>query len=176
MKSVVRAVVTGLAVLVPAAILVSATPAGKLKVATPGLVLQLKVRGRKVAVPPNREVALPPGSYKVASVQLYTPESARSKRLWRLEGVTAGTFAAVRITDGETTTIEGGQPITVKTPVRITKTAAGRVVLIGLSFTGTTGEAYRTVVYKGNVRTPNPKLTIVAENGKVLGKGQFEYG
>lgn len=176
MRFVLRTAVFCLTLALAATLLFSAGSTGKLKVATPGMVMKLEIRGRKVSVPPNKEVPLPAGTYKTAGLEIYA-KAPRSRDLWRCNGRSYGKLAKVEIEPGQLTTLEGGQPIAVRTPVSIRKSKTrGSIVNIGLHYVGTSGESYSTVVYKGRSRVPRPKLMIVTENGHVIHKGQFEYG
>lgn len=152
---------------------------GKLNVATPGLVVELEVRGRVTPVPPNREVPLPAGDYKVKGIKLHAKgvDAKGKPTIWRIEGTTSlGKLATLQVTDGQTTTVEGGEPITVKTPVGISKKGAVKTVSVGLQFLGKAGESYRPAVYRGRSLVPAPKIQIVGESGKPVSTGSFEYG
>ncbi len=152
---------------------------GKLNVATPGMVVEIEVRGRVAPVPPNREVPLPAGDYKVKSIKLHAKgvDTKGRPTIWRIEGTKVlGKLATVKVTDGQTTTVEGGEPITVKTPVGISKKGAVKTVSVGLQYLGKAGESYRPVVYRGRSLVPAPKLQIVGESGKPVTTASFEYG
>ena len=152
---------------------------GILNVATPGLVVELDVRGRVTPVPPNREVPLPAGDYKVKGVKLHAKgvDTKGRPAIWRIEGTTSlGKLATLQVTDGQTTTVEGGEPITLKTPVSISKKGVVKTVSVGLRFFGKAGESYRPVVYRGRSLVPGPKIQIVGESGKPVTTASFEYG
>ncbi len=175
MKWAFRAVAAGLCITLAGTLLAAAANTGTLKITTPGMVLKLKIQGKDYPIPPNKAVSLPAGAYKTAGIELYAPEP-RTRNLWRLNGGATGKLAQVEIKAGEETTVEGGQPITVRAPVSMSTKAGLTTVLIGLAYNGTSGEYYSSVVYKGRARVPNPKLLVVAENGQVIHKAQFEYG
>lgn len=157
----------------------AATNDGKLNVATPGMVVEIEVRGRVAPVPPNREVPLPAGEYKVKRIKLHAKgvDAKGRPTIWRIEGTKPlGKLATIEVTDGQTTTVEGGEPITVKTPVGISKKGAVKTVSVGLQFFGKAGEYYRPVVYRGRSLVPAPKIQIVGESGKPVTTASFEYG
>jgi len=152
---------------------------GKLNVATPGMVVAIEVRGRATPVPPNREVPLPAGEYKVKGIKLHARgvDAKGRPTIWRIECTKPlGKLATIEVTDGQTTTVEGGEPITVKTPVGISKKGAVKTVSVGLQFLGKAGESYRPVVHRGISLLPAPKIQIVGESGKPVSTGSFEYG
>ncbi len=153
--------------------------AGKLKVATPGMILDLDVRGRNVSVPPMREVPMAAGTYTVKGIKIHAQEVDARRRvtLWRCDGQAPfGKLAAIQIAEGQTTSVEGGEPLVVKTPLSVTQKSGATTVYVGLGFYGKSGERYRTVVYKGRSRVPNPKIMFLDESGKPLHTGAYEYG
>ena len=168
----------GMLVLIGGALATYAATPGKVKVATPGMVVEIEVRGRAAPIPPNREVPLPAGEYKVKSLKLHAQGVHKGKPIiWRIDGTKPlGKLTAVEVTGGQTTTVEGGQPLTVKTPVRITKKGPTTTASIGLQIVGQAGENYRPVVYKGRSRVPNPKIQVVSSSGKAVASGAYEYG
>jgi len=168
----------GVLVLVGGAVATYAASTGNVKVATPGMVVEIEVRGRAAPIPPNREVPLPAGEYKVKGVKLHAQGVYKGKPvIWRIDGTKPlGKLTSVEVTGGETTTVEGGEPLTVKTPVSLSKKGPTTTVSIGLQFIGKAGENYRPVIYRGRVRVPSPKIQIVGESGNVVVNSAFEYG
>jgi len=156
----------------------AATSSGKVKVGTPGMVVEIEVRGRVAPLPPNREVPLPTGEHKIKGIKLHAQGVDKGKPvIWRIDSTTPlGKLASVEITDGQTTTVEGGEPLTVKTPVSVSKKGPITTVTIGLQIIGKAQENYRPVVYKGRSRVPNPKIQIVGESGTAVATGTYEYG
>jgi len=171
-------IAAGVLVLVGGAVAAYAASAGKVKVATPGMVVEIEVRGRATPIPPNREVSLPVGEYKVKGLKLHAQGVYKGEPvIWRIDGATPlGKLTEVEVTSGQTTTVEGGEPLTVKTPVSISKKGPTTTVSIGLQYVGKAGENYRPVVYRGRVRVPSPKIQIVGESGNVVVTSAFEYG
>jgi hypothetical protein len=155
-----------------------AASTGKVKIETPGMVLEVERYGQKVAIPPLREVPVPTGTLETKGIKLHAKGRDTKNRpaIWRLDG--AGPFGdlkEIEVTADAVKSIEGGAPLTVVTPTRVS-TKGGQVLTIGLQFIGKAKEHYRTVVYMGRRRAPPPKVAIVDEGGKVLDSGNFEYG
>ena len=172
-------IVAGALVLIAGAVATyAASNGGKVKVGTPGMVVEIEVRGRTAPLPPNREVPLPAGAYEVKGLKLHAQGVDKGKPvIWRIDGTKPlGKIAKVEVTNGQTTTVEGGEPLTVKTPVSISKKGPTTAVSIGLQIIGQAGENYRPVVYKGLSRVPNPKIQIVGSSGNAVATGSFEYG
>ena len=65
-----------------------------------------------------------------------------------------------------------GEPVSVSLNVQ----AAGKVLSIGLIVEGQAGEKYVGGAIKNGEWLPAPRFTVVNEEGKIIGKGQFEYG
>jgi len=155
-----------------------AAPTGKVKIDTPGMVVEVELYGKKVAVPPLREVPVVVGTLTTKGIKLHGKGKDTKNRpaIWRLDSVGPfGELKEIQVTSGETTTVDAGAPLTVKTPVSIT-TKGGTKVNVGLSFIGKAGEYYRTVVYMGRRRAPAPKIAFLTEDGKILQTANFEYG
>ncbi|HUX01958.1 MAG TPA: hypothetical protein VMY35_13365 [Phycisphaerae bacterium] len=179
MKWTMRLMVAALLVSLPATVLLSAANSGKLKVITPGMLLNLTVSGQKVAIPANKEASLPPGEYKTKGIELYAREADRRGKivLWKI--TSSGSFGkleTIQIAEGQTTEVEGGEPITVKVPCGLQMQKATKFVYVGLAYIGKSDEWYSPIVYKGSSRVPAPQLQISDESGKVLHTASFEYG
>jgi hypothetical protein len=155
-----------------------AAAGGTLKVDTPGMVLELDVRGRTVAIPPLREVPIGSGAFETKGIKLHAQGVDNKNRpvIWRLDGIKPmGELAKIEVDGSETKVVQGGQPLVVKTPVGIS-TKSGKTLTVGLQIIGKAGEHYRTVVYEGRNRVPAPKVAFYAEDGRLLDTGTFEYG
>jgi len=179
MKWTMRVAVAALLVGLSATVLLSAANGGKLKVVTPGMILNLMVFGQKAAIPANKEASLPPGEYKPAGIEIYARETGATGEtvLWKL--TTTGPFgklATINVAAGQTTEVEGGEPITIKVSCNILAQGTTKALYIGLAYIGKSGETYPPVVYRGKTQMPAPKFQIVDESGKVLTTGSFEYG
>jgi len=75
------------------------------------------------------------------------------------------------------TKIEAGEPLTMRYRVDVKQDGDNRVARIGITPVGQAGEAYWTGMQnKNGNREPLPKFTILSEDGRRLGEGQFEYG
>ena len=179
MKWTMRVVVAALLVGLSATVLLSAASRGTLKGVTPGMVLELMGFGRKVAIPANKEASLPPGEYKTKGIELYAREvNSKGKAvLWKITSSGSfGKLATIRVAEGQTTEVEGGEPITVKVPCSLLAKGTAKSLYIGLAYIGKSGEMYSAVVYRGRIRKPAPQCQIQDESGKVLATGNFEYG
>lgn len=179
MKWTMRVAVAVLLVGLSATVLLSAANGGKLKIVTPGMVLNLTALGQKVAIPANKEVSLPSGEYKPAGIELYAREMDNKGKvvLWKLTSSGPfGKLATIGVSDGQTTEVEGGEPITVKAAGGIQAQGTTKTLYVGLAYVGKSGEMYSSVVHRGTVRAPAPQVQIVDESGRVLNTGSFEYG
>ncbi len=65
-----------------------------------------------------------------------------------------------------------GEPVSVTLDVQVT----GKVLSIGLIVQGQAGEKYVAGAIKNGKWLPAPTFIVVNEAGKIIGKGQFEYG
>ena len=179
MKWTMRVVVVVLLVGLSATVLLSAASRGKLKVITPGMILKLMVSGQKATIPPNKEASLPPGEYKTKGIELYAREVNRKGKvvLWKITSSGPfGKLATISVAEGQTTEVEGGEPITVKASCSLLTKGTAKSLYIGLAYIGKSGERYSAVVYRGRIRKPAPQFQIQDESGKVLATGNFEYG
>lgn len=179
MKWTMRVAVAVLLVGLSATVLLSAANGGKLKVLTPGMILNLTVFGQKVSIPANQETSLSPGEYKPRSIELNASEvdSEGKPVLWKITSSGPyGKLATISVAEGQTTEVEGGEPITVKASCSILEQGSTKSLYIDLAYIGKSGETYSPVVYRGTTPVPAPQLQIVDESGKVLNAASFEYG
>ncbi|MBL7140643.1 MAG: hypothetical protein ISS74_07020 [Planctomycetes bacterium] len=157
----------------------SATDAAKLKVATPGPVLEVDVGGKKVAIPPLKEVAVGDRTLETKGIKLHGQGKDTKNRpaVWRLDGIKPfGDLEKIEVSGPDVTTIEGGAPLTILTPVGVSVKNGQKTLTVGLHIIGKAKEHYSTVAYMGLIRASNPKIAIVDESGKVLHTGSYEYG
>jgi hypothetical protein len=179
----------------------SGAKGGALKVDTPGMVLTIKAgkdkaTGKKKEVPvtPGKGMALPAGTYQVSSVGLFAQDA--SNTLWGLETLgELGKLASVEVTEGQTTAVQGGGPLQVKTSVSITSSAPpakaaskakataalppapkGKTVTVLVRYVGQAGEQYGPKVMQGKRPGPRCVVRLVDEEGKVLSQGEYTYG
>ena len=179
MKWTMRVAVAVLLVGLSATVLLSAANGGKLKVVTPGMILQMMVFGQKAAIPANKEASLPPGEYKPAGIELYARETDNKGNLvlWKLTSSGPyGKLATISVAEGQTTEVEGGEPITIKASCSVLAKGSDKSVYVGLAYIGKSGEMYSPVVYRGAMQAPAPQLQFSDESGKVLNTASFEYG
>ncbi len=149
---------------------------GTIKVATPGLGLELKLNGKATPVPMGKEVPIPAGTYVPASIQYFAKSAAG---MWSIKCTSAfGKLATIPVQEGATTTIEAGPPFTLRALIGMPQKAAqGLVVPIGLAITGKAGEQYSAAtIMKGTSVSPAPQVRILDEKGTVLAQGALEYG
>lgn len=173
-----RALPIALLVALGAGLSLWAASMGKVKIDTPGMVLEVERYGQKVAIPPLREVPVPTGTLETKGIKLHAKGRDTKNRpaIWRLDGTAPyGDLKEIEVSADGVKTIEGGAPLTIVTPAGVS-TKGGRTVIVSLQFIGKAKEHYRTVVYMGRRRAPAPKIAIVDEGGKVLDSGNFEYG
>jgi len=178
MKRIVWPIALVLAIGLTSQVNSAAKSGGVIKVKTVGLVLEVKAPdGRPVSIPANREVAAPSGTYPTVTLTQYAKDKSG---VWSIES--KGPFGSVKtisVDDGQTTTVDAGAPLTVKTsvvPSKDPKTGAP-VVSIGLQIMGTANEVYSAATIKrGTIVVPAPKVQILDESGRTLANGTFEYG
>jgi len=156
-------------------------PTGTLKVPT-GLVLELKVAGRPVAVPTGRDLPLPAGTYEPATLTCggTMPAAKGRAEVWTLKatGPTWGKLKEILIQEGQTTAIDAGPPFTIKTLIyRTESTPTGKVVPLTIRVFGKAGELYDLNTFKkGLSQAPQLALQIVDDKGTVLASGTLPYG
>ena len=153
---------------------------GSIKVATPGLGLELKLNGKATPVPNGKEVPIPAGTYVPASIQYFSSGGAGAKAgMWSIKCTSAfGKLASIPVQDGATTTVEAGPPFTLRALIGAPKQSPqGAVVSIGLAITGKAGEQYSAAtIMKGTSMAPAPQVRILDEKGTPLAQGALEYG
>jgi len=162
----------------------SASPSfGKIKVTTPGLVLELQdptSRNKRVNIPANQEIPAPPGTYKTTKLTQYAQDTSTARpTTWSIMCRSQfGNVATVTVAAGETTEVSAGAPLVVRADAQVVKDKAkGTSVSIGLGVYGSAGESYATdSIMQGKRRVPTPSLKILDENGKEMASGTFEYG
>ncbi|MBE3132220.1 MAG: hypothetical protein IMZ55_02005 [Acidobacteria bacterium] len=158
----------------------AARPTGKLKVSTPGVVLELKMGAKPAPLPNGREVPLPVGSYQPAKITCYAPQAGGKKpEMWSIECKGPfGELKEISVTEGEVADVQAGAPFQLKPVISSMTTKAGvRSIPIGFTITGKAGEAYSaSTIMKNKIRVPAPQVKILDEKGTVLAQGTFEYG
>ena len=149
---------------------------GTIKVATPGLGLELKLNNKATPVPNGKEVPIPAGTYVPASIQYFTKGVGG---MWSIKCTAGfGKLASIPVQDGATTTVEAGPPFTLRAFISAPqKSPQGTVVSIGLAITGKAGEQYSAAtIMKGSSVSPAPQVRILDEKGAPLAQGTMEYG
>jgi hypothetical protein len=161
----------------------TAAATGAIKVANPGVVVELKLE-KPTPLPNGREVPMPAGTYTIATITAYAPEKADAKApptMWSIKSLPPypTALAKLPVQEGATTTIDCGPPFKVVANVgkpTIDKTGQ-KLVSVGLAITGKAGESYSAAtIMKGLQRVPAPLLQIVDEKNNVLAQGTFAYG
>jgi hypothetical protein len=166
----------------------AAGPTGTLRIESQGLVLKVEGPPNKatqkpteVMLPFGRDLTLPVGDLKVMGLNLVAQDA--QKEVWSLESAGAlGKLARVSVAEGQTTAVEGGGPVRVKTRVVIEKGAPpGSKVLkpttvtVLLNYVGQAGEVYGPKVMRGNRQGPRPVIRLVDYDGKALAQGDYTY-
>jgi len=148
---------------------------GYVKLATPGVTVGLRglqgVFWKNLQIGPSTDpVKTHVGQY-LALLGSLTMNAGGDKWQTSFYGAQNASLRII-VAKGQTTALEFGPPLNVKTEVK----PAGRQVSIGLSITGQSGERYNPKVTKNGKALEAPKLQIVDEAGNVLASGKFEYG
>lgn len=152
---------------------------GYIKIDAPGFETDLVIRNRKtslfgrksISIQGSEPVKILAGSYMPERIVLRRTED--SDKWWSLvsRGNSWGRLAAINITKDQTTNIELGPPLTIRTEVQQKQRAA----TISVSLTGRAGEKWSP-----QVLTPNgpqtAELKIVDETGTILAAGRCQYG
>jgi hypothetical protein len=149
---------------------------GTIKVATPGLGLELKLNNKATPVPTGKEVPIPAGTYVPASIQYFAKAPTGT---WTIKSTSGfGKLTSIPVQEGATTTIEAGPPFTLMARISAPqKSAQGTVVSIGLAIVGKAGEQYSAAtISKGSSVAPAPQVRILDEKGTPLAQGTMEYG
>jgi len=169
----------------------NATEVGRIKVATPGLVLNLKGQPSKVIgkfedvpVTAARELTVRPGSYETNSILLCVQDAR--KEIWTL--TCARNFGkklkTIKVAAGETATIEAGPPLSVKVSlsrpvgdhlIDAPPGASPKDLLIHMDYIGKAGEYYAPRVMKGKSVGPKPRVRISDEEGNLLAEGDYRF-
>jgi hypothetical protein len=160
---------------------------GTLKVGTLGMVLKVKMdpsskyatKKVDVPVPANKDFNLPAGKYDVAGVELYAQD--KQKQVWGLESAgNLGSLKTFDITEGQTTTVEGGGPLTLKITATVANGPAAKAPIVPVApVRAGAGCANAPVAGQAPPAGANPP----AATGKVVnvivryvGKSGEEYG
>ena len=148
---------------------------GKVKLMTSGAEVTLQADGfqsaKSVHLTGSRpEQDVEAGNYRINKVVL---KRDSDNSTWMMEARSrTGAGKNVEVNPAQTSELEIGPPLTVKTNVR----QKGSTVQVGLGITGIAGEAYLPYVKKDGKRLPAPKVNIVDEKGEILTSSKFEYG
>ena len=184
---------------------------GTLKVGTPGMILKIKMDSSSqyatkkidVPVPANKEFPLPAGKYESSGIELYAQD--KQKQVWGLESAgNLGSLKTFDITEGQTTTVEGGAPLTLKITATVTNAApaakplvvpgragagcanapvagqappaaAGKVVNVIVRYVGKSGEEYGPKLTLGNRAMTPPTMRVATYEGKVLDQAPYRF-
>jgi hypothetical protein len=119
---------------------------------------------------------VPPDTYTPADIICMNQDKAG---LWQIKSTGPfGKLQQIQVTEGQTTEVEAGPPFLIKVTVsKAQTTPQGKVITLGLVITGKADESYSAAsITKNKGSVPTPQFRIVAENGKVMAQGSFEYG
>lgn len=112
------------------------------------------------------------------AARVYTPKLLRltgkeNGDAWLLESSGPwGNLSRIKVTKAQTTTVKLGPPLLIKPEARY----SNGQVSVEWSIIGQAGEKYRNVVLKNGSRSPEPKVKIFDQDGKVLVEDKFAYG
>ena len=90
-----------------------------------------------------------------------------------------GKLSKIKVEKDKTTVLKFGGPVSIKTDANLFPTRgnpSGKVVSVGMKIVGEYGEVYSGYVFKGGKLLKPPSFKILAEDGKELASGKFEYG
>jgi len=145
---------------------------GCIRVATPGVELQLRGGFAHRAT-----VRSGPEPTRVRACQ-YEPVLLKTTRqqdgnTWQLQCTGPwGKLQKITVAGGETSTIDAGPPLLLK--AEVSRTADQ--IFIGFCIYGQAGEKYGNVITKNGRRAPAPKVRIMDKAGDLLRSGRFRYG
>jgi len=157
---------------------------GTLKVGTLGMIVKVKMdpsskyasKKVDVPVPANKDFNLPAGKYDVAGVELYAQD--KQKQVWGLESAgNLGSLKTFEITEGQTTTVEGGGPLTLKITATVTTGPAPKAAIVPVR-AGAAGCANAPVAGQAPPAVGNPPAAgkVVNVIVRYVGKSGEEYG
>lgn len=111
------------------------------------------------------------GRYRPVSIAL---ESADDKgETWTIESRGPwGDLDRIVVREDATTLLRVGPPLV----LAAVPNGSGRTVSFSFTVKGCSGETYEPIVQNGRRAAPLPPLEIVAEDGRVLASGKFEFG
>jgi len=178
------------------AVAATAVKTGILKVDSPGLVLKFRLekpkskgaKAKETPVPPEKEVPFPVGSHTPSSLTLCAQDDKR--QTWSLESAGGfGQLQTITVSEGQTTTVQGGAPLKIQTTVTVTEEKSPKskskkdasepkqyIVNVVLRYLGKAGENYSPRVMIGNRRADPPTIRLLTYEGKVLAEGPYKFG
>ena len=105
--------------------------------------------------------------------RLISLKTKKGKDTWQIiSNGPWGDLNQIKVTKNDTTNLTFGPPLLVKPNVHKRK----KIVSIGLTIVGKSGEHYQSRVTKNGRPMQAPRLKIIDQSGKVLASGKFEYG
>ena len=163
----------------------------KLPVEPARMCLTTEDDGRHVMIfGPGREVRVPPGSWRMSSYQLYREDEQGD--LWFLAAAASGLTPIVPLAEGQTASLEFGEPFlpAARVPENVYEAFRSKKqdrVEVEFTINGIGGEAVHEIKrVAGNKtqipldatrsRPQDPHYRIVKPTGKVVAQGTFEYG
>jgi hypothetical protein len=152
---------------------------GIVKVVTPGLAVELKAGGKRVALPNGQDVSLPVGSYEPASMTYFAPDPGDKSKsaVWSIRSTGGfGKYASIGVREGAPATIDAGPPLALK--ARFTPYGgSSSQLLLQLQVIGKAGEQYNAAtIQRGGAPVRSPQFRIVDEKGAVVGQGVLTKG
>ena len=146
---------------------------GILDVQQPGAKLVVrKWLARRRLLGETGEWKVPPGTYKTIGLCLSLTDENGDK--WKVLATSMGKdLSEFTVEELKTTVIEVGAPLELRADV---SRGGLRTVILSPAITGRGGEEYGGQVTKNDRPLAAPTFTVVDEDGKEIGRGQFEYG
>jgi len=154
------------------AILLFSHRKGSIRIATPGVELQLRGGfAHRVTVRSGPE----PTEVRACRYEPILLKTTRQQdgNTWQLQCMGPwGKLQKITVADGQTTTIDAGAPLLLKPEVSRTRDQ----VFIGFCIYGKAGEKYGNVIFKNGRRASAPEVRIIDKAGDLLASGRFQYG
>lgn len=152
---------------------------GYIKIDAPGFETDLILRNRKISLFGRKSISIQDSEPARIRAGSYMPEqivlrrTGDSDKWWSLvtRGNSWGRLGAINVTKNQTTNIELGPPLTIRTEVQQKQ----RTATISVSLTGRAGEKWSPQVLTHD-GPQSAELKIFDETGNVLAAGRCQYG
>ena len=166
-------------VVLAALVLISGCASGRVKVATPGMQVELTDWwGSTVQVTSEMgETLLPAGIYKTESILISAKDNSAGAgakdAVWTMTSYRDfGNLSHVTVRSEQTTVLSGGPPLRIEVVPRKQENE----VAIGINVYGQAGESYFPGAVRDERRQAAPSIKITDQDAKVLDEGTFRFG